>query len=151
MAAVGDGGAVILESVVGGSAAGFITREHISPRARRLHVQVRHLLIFYLIGGCFLDALALDILTIPIFYPVILALGYDIIWFGVMIVVVTMMGVITPPVGVCVYVVAGMARDVPMENVFRGSMPFLWMLVLAAVLFTAFPQIVTFLPDLMTK
>jgi C4-dicarboxylate transporter, DctM subunit len=106
------------------------------------------IIIFYLIGGCFLDALALDILTIPIFYPVILALGYDIIWFGVMIVVVTMMGVITPPVGVCVYVVAGMARDVPMEKVFRGSMPFLWALVLAAMLLVIFPSIATFLPAL---
>jgi len=106
------------------------------------------IIVFYLIGGCFLDALALDILTIPILYPVILALGYDIIWFGVMIVVVTMMGVITPPVGVCVYVVAGMARDVPMEKVFRGSLPFLWMLILAAILLTIFPKIATFLPAL---
>lgn len=106
------------------------------------------IIIFYLIGGCFMDALALDILTIPIFYPVILALGYNIIWFGVMIVVVTMMGVITPPVGVCVYVVAGMARDVPMEKVFRGSMPFLWALVLAAILLVIFPSIATFLPAL---
>ena len=73
---------------------------------------------FYLFGGCFLDALALDILTIPIFYPVVQALGYDVIWFGVMIVVATMMGVITPPVGVCVYVVSGMARDVPLEKIY---------------------------------
>jgi tripartite ATP-independent transporter DctM subunit len=107
------------------------------------------IILFYLVGGCFLDALALDILTIPIFYPVIKALGCDVIWFGVMIVVVTMMGVITPPVGVCVYVVGGMARDVPLEKVFRGSLPFLWALVVAAALFTAFPQIVTFLPGLL--
>lgn len=106
------------------------------------------IIIFYLIGGCFLDALALDILTIPIFYPVVVALGFDIIWFGVMIVVVTMMGVITPPVGVCVYVVGGMTRDVPLEKIFRGSMPFLWMLVLAAILLIIFPQIATFLPSL---
>ncbi len=106
------------------------------------------IMVFYLVGGCFLDALALDILTIPIFYPLVLALGYDIIWFGVMIVVVTMMGVITPPVGVCVYVVGGMARDVPIEKVFRGSMPFLWALVFAALLLVIFPQIATFLPSL---
>ncbi|HPY31030.1 MAG TPA: TRAP transporter large permease [Verrucomicrobiota bacterium] len=106
------------------------------------------IILFYLVGGCFLDALALDILTIPIFYPVVLALGYDLIWFGVMIVVVTMMGVITPPVGVCAYVVSGMARDVPLEKIFRGSLPFLGALVLAAVLITVFPQIVTFLPSL---
>lgn len=101
---------------------------------------------FYLVGGCFIDALALDILTIPIFYPVVQALGFDLIWFGVMIVLVTMMGVITPPVGVCAYVVSGMSRDVPLENVFKGSMPFLWALVAAAVLMTIFPQIVLWLP-----
>jgi C4-dicarboxylate transporter, DctM subunit len=106
------------------------------------------IILFFLVGGCFLDALALDILTIPIFYPVVLALGYDIIWFGVMIVLVTMMGVITPPVGVCVYVVSGMARDVPLEKVFRGSLPFLWALVVAAILLVIFPQIATFLPTL---
>jgi C4-dicarboxylate transporter DctM subunit len=106
------------------------------------------IIIFYLIGGCFLDALALDILTIPVFYPVIKALGYDLIWFGVMIVVVTMMGVITPPVGVCVYVVSGMARDVPMEKVFKGSMPFLYALIAAAIILTMFPQIVLWLPNL---
>lgn len=106
------------------------------------------IILFYLVGGCFLDALALDILTIPIFYPVILALGYDLLWFGVMIVVVTMMGVITPPVGVCAYVVSGMARDVPLEKIFRGSLPFLGALVFAAILLTAFPSLVTFLPSL---
>ena len=109
------------------------------------------IVLFYLIAGCFVDALALVLLTIPIFYPVVTKLGFDSIWFGVMIVLVTQMGTITPPVGVCVYVVGGMARDVPLEKIFRGSMPFLWMLVLAAILLTAFPKIATFLPELMTK
>lgn len=106
------------------------------------------IILFYLVGGCFLDALALDILTIPIFYPVVVALGGDLIWFGVMIVVVTQMGVITPPIGVNVYVVSGMARDVPIEKIFRGTMPFLGALVVAAILLTVFPGIVTFLPGL---
>jgi tripartite ATP-independent transporter DctM subunit len=106
------------------------------------------IILFYLVGGCFLDALALDILSIPIFYPVIKALGYDLIWFGVMIVVVTMMGVITPPVGVNVYVVSGMARDVPMEKVFKGSMPFLYAIIVASIILTAFPQIALWLPSL---
>jgi tripartite ATP-independent transporter DctM subunit len=74
------------------------------------------IILFYLVGGCFLDALALDILTIPIFYPVVLALGYDLIWFGVMIVVVTMMGVITPPVGVCAYVVTAWRAMCPWKR-----------------------------------
>ncbi|HOH42374.1 MAG TPA: TRAP transporter large permease subunit, partial [Candidatus Hydrogenedentes bacterium] len=104
--------------------------------------------IFYLLAGCFVDALALVLLTIPIFYPVIVELGYDPIWFGVVIVVVTQMGVISPPVGVNVYVVGGIERDIPLSTIFKGSMPFLCTLIVAAVLLTLFPQISLFLPGL---
>jgi C4-dicarboxylate transporter, DctM subunit len=107
------------------------------------------IILFYLIGGCFLDALALDILTIPIFYPIVLALGGDLIWFGVMIVVVTQIGVITPPIGVNVYVVSGLARDIPVQSIFRGTLPFLGALLVAALVLMLFPQLVTFLPDLL--
>ena len=72
-----------------------------------------------------------------------------IFWFGVIIVVVTRMGVISPPVGVNVYVVSGIERDIPLSTVFRGAMPFLWTLVLAAAILVAFPQISLFLPGLM--
>jgi C4-dicarboxylate transporter, DctM subunit len=106
------------------------------------------IIFFYLVAGCFVDALALVFLTVPIFYPVILKLNYDLVWFGVIIVVVTQMGVITPPVGVNVYVVSGIARDVPMQGIFRGSMPFLWALIVASAILVAFPQIATFLPNL---
>jgi C4-dicarboxylate transporter DctM subunit len=106
------------------------------------------IILFFLIAGCFIDSLALVLLTIPIFYPVILKLGYDPIWFGVMVVVITQMGVITPPVGVNVYVVSGIERDIPLQSIFKGSLPFLYMLILAAVLFIIFPQICTFLPNL---
>ncbi len=98
---------------------------------------------FYLIAGAFLDALALVMLTIPIFYPVVLKLGFDPIWFGVVIVLVTQMGVISPPVGVNVYVVSGMDRAVPLQSVFKGALPFLAALVVAALLLLAFPEIVT--------
>ena len=106
------------------------------------------IIIFYLIAGCFVDALALVLLTIPIFYPVVTNLGFDPIWFGVMIVVVTQMGMISPPVGVCVYVVSGIERDVPLETIFRGSMPFLVALIVAAILLILFPSIALFLPGL---
>ena len=70
-------------------------------------------------------ALALILLTIPIFLPVaVTVLGYDPIWFGVIIVMVVAMGVITPPVGMNVYIVKGIARDVPLETIFRGIWPF---------------------------
>lgn len=103
----------------------------------------------YLIGGAFIDALALVMLTVPIFYPIIVDLGYDPIWFGVIIVLVTQMGVITPPVGINVYVVNGIARDIPLETIFRGILPFLVALIFGTLSLIAFPQIVTFLPTLL--
>jgi len=106
------------------------------------------IVLIYLLGGCFMDALALITLTIPIFYPVVLALGFDPIWFGVIIVLVTEMGVITPPVGVNVYVIKGIAKDVPLETIFKGVLPFLGALLVAIGILMAFPQIATFLPDL---
>jgi len=106
-------------------------------------------ILFYLVAGSFIDALALVMLTIPIFYPVVIALGFDPIWFGVIIVVVTQMGVITPPVGVNVYVVGGIERDVPLQTIFKGALPFVGALVVAAAILMAFPEICTFLPSRM--
>jgi tripartite ATP-independent transporter DctM subunit len=105
------------------------------------------ILLFYIVSGCFVDALALVFLTTPIFYPVVLELGFDPIWFGVMIVLVTQIGVITPPVGVNVYVVSGMERDIPLHAIFKGAVPFVWALVVSAILLIMFPQIATFLPE----
>jgi len=106
------------------------------------------IILFYLIAGCFVDALALVFLTVPIFYPVVLKLGYDPIWFGVVIVLVTQMGVITPPVGVNAYVVGGMERSVPLQTIFRGCMPFLAALAVAAVLLILIPGIALWLPNM---
>ncbi len=103
----------------------------------------------YLIGGCVIDSLALIMLTIPIFYPVILFLAYDPVWFGVIIVLVTQIGVITPPVGINVYVVSGVARDVPLDVIFKGVLPFLAALLIGTLLLIPFPQIALFLPNLM--
>jgi len=107
----------------------------------------------YFVGGCLMDALALVMLTIPIFFPVILDLGYDPIWFGVIIVLITQIGVITPPVGINVYVVFGVAQsvvgDVPLESIFKGIVPFLIAIVAGIIIMTIFPQIILYLPDLM--
>jgi C4-dicarboxylate transporter DctM subunit len=104
----------------------------------------------YLIAGCFMDSLAMITLTVPILYPVILKLGFDPIWFGVIIVLVGEMGVITPPVGINVYVIKGVTLDVPLETIFKGIFPFLIALVVCTVLLIAFPQIALFLPSFMT-
>jgi C4-dicarboxylate transporter DctM subunit len=108
------------------------------------------IVLMYLIGGCFMDALALITLTIPIIFPLVIAMGFDPIWFGVIIVLVTEMGVITPPVGVNVYVIKGIAKDVPLETIFKGIFPFLGALIVAVGILMAFPQIATFLPSLIT-
>jgi len=107
------------------------------------------IILVYLFGGCFMDALAMIMLTIPIFYPVSQALGYDPIWFGVVIVLITEMGVITPPVGVNVYVVYGVAKDVPLETIFKGVFPMLIALLICNIILLVFPQIALFLPGLM--
>ncbi|MFO7737527.1 MAG: TRAP transporter large permease [Desulfatiglandaceae bacterium] len=107
------------------------------------------IILVYLFGGCFMDALAMIMLTIPIFYPVAETLGFDPIWFGVVIVLITEMGVITPPVGVNVYVVYGVAKDVPLEVIFKGVFPMLLALLFCNLILLLFPQIALFLPSLM--
>ena len=107
------------------------------------------IVMVYLFGGCFMDALAMIMLTIPIFFPVAQTLGFDPIWFGVVIVLITEMGVITPPVGVNVYVVYGVAKDVPLEAIFRGVLPMLLALLVCNAILLFFPQIALFLPGLM--
>ena len=88
------------------------------------------------------------LLTIPIFYPLAVdTLGYDPIWFGVMIVYVVAMGVITPPVGINVYVVHGVAEGVSVQRIFSGIWPFLIAIIIASALLMIFPEIATFLPN----
>jgi C4-dicarboxylate transporter DctM subunit len=106
------------------------------------------IVLLYLILGCFVDAMALVLLTIPAFYPVVTALGYDPIWFGVLIVVVMGMATISPPVGMNVYVIAGIARDVPMAKLFRATGPFLLIELLFVLLLMGVPQIALWLPRL---
>jgi len=117
---------------------------HVPP-----YVIIGLIIFIYLIMGCLMDSLAMIMLTIPIFYPVILTLGYDPIWFGVIIVLVTGMGVITPPVGINVYVVAGVARDVPLHVIFRGTLYLLAAQIVTAILLIFFPGITLFLPGFM--
>ena len=106
------------------------------------------IVFIYLIGGCFMDAMALVVLTVPVIYPVIVRLGFDPIWFGVIIVLVSEMGVITPPVGVNVYVIKGIAPEVPLETIFKGIFPFLIAILINTGILMAFPKIALILPNL---
>jgi C4-dicarboxylate transporter DctM subunit len=108
------------------------------------------ILVMYLIAGCFMDSLAMVTLTVPILYPTVVALGFDPIWFGVIIVLVVEMGVITPPVGINVYIIKGVAPDVPMGKIFKGAMAFLVGMIILAGLLLVFPQLATWLPSFVT-
>jgi TRAP-type C4-dicarboxylate transport system permease large subunit len=106
------------------------------------------IIFIYLIGGCFMDSMALVVLTVPVIYPVVVRLGFDPIWFGVIIVLVAEMGVITPPVGVNVYVIKGIAPEVPLEKIFKGIFPFLVALIINTLILMAFPRLALILPGL---
>ncbi|NLM76861.1 MAG: TRAP transporter large permease [Ruminococcaceae bacterium] len=109
------------------------------------------ILLIYLLLGCVIDALALILLTIPIFYPVAVnVLGYDPIWFGVIIVLIVALGVITPPVGMNVFIIQGVVKDLPVERIFKGVWPFVLALFICIAILVVFPQLVTFLPALVS-
>jgi TRAP-type C4-dicarboxylate transport system permease large subunit len=97
-----------------------------------------------------MDSMGLIVVTVPIFYPIVLELGFDPIWFGVIVVLVGEMGVITPPVGVNVFVIKGIAPDIPLERIFRGILPFLVALIVFTIVIMIFPELATYLPSLIT-
>ena len=97
------------------------------------------ILICYIIGGCVMDALAFLLVSLPIFYPLVTKLGYDPIWFGQVITIVTTMGSIMPPIGICCYVVAGMAKDIPLATVFRGGLYYIPAYIVSILLLMASP------------
>ena len=125
--------------------AGWVSELPVSPMAIFAVI-----VLVYIIAGCVIEALPLIMLTVPIFFPVVVALGFDPIWFGVIIVLVAQMGLITPPVGVSAYVIKGVAPDVPLGTIFRGAITFLPAMVICVIILMAFPKIALFLPNLMS-
>jgi tripartite ATP-independent transporter DctM subunit len=109
------------------------------------------LVCIYLVLGCFLDAVSMMVLTMPVIFPVIVALNFDPIWFGVVCVLMMNAGLITPPVGLNVYTIAGIVQDVPMKEVFKGALPFLVAILVTTVIITIFPAIATYLPSRMIR
>ena len=105
-------------------------------------------MVIYALGGCIMDALSFLLVTISVFFPMIQKLGYDPIWFGVIIVILLEMGAITPPVGINVYVIKGVARDVELSVVFKGVLPFFITMIVCIGILMLFPQIALFLPGL---
>ena len=105
--------------------------------------------LIYVAMGCVFDSLAMILLTIPIFFPIVEPLGVDGVWFGIIVIIVVEIGLITPPIGMNVFMVKTVLRDVEVWTVFNGVWPFLGATLIGLALIIAFPQIALFLPDLM--
>jgi len=142
-------GATIFGHFISVTRVPFELSEWVGGLALSPNVIMGFIIFGYLIGGCFMDSLALITLTVPILYPLVLSLGFNSIWFGVIIVLVGEMGVITPPVGINVYVIKGVAPDIPLETIFRGIFPFLAAIIVCIAILIVFPQIALFLPSFM--
>jgi tripartite ATP-independent transporter DctM subunit len=107
------------------------------------------ILLFYVILGMFMDAIGMLLLTLPVVYPAVIGLGYDPIWFGIVVVKMAEICLITPPIGLNCFVVNGVRPDIPLTTVFRGIMPFFIADVITVGMFLAFPQIILWVPQLM--
>jgi C4-dicarboxylate transporter, DctM subunit len=107
------------------------------------------IMLLYLVLGCLMDALAMIILTVPIIFPVIVTLGFDPIWFGVLIVMVVELGLIHPPVGMNIFVIKSVVEDVKISTIFYGVLPFIVTDILRLIILIAFPIIALYLPSQM--
>jgi len=112
-------------------------------------VVILAIVAIYLVLGCALESISMVLLTVPIFFPIVVGLKYDPIWFGILVVVVTEISMITPPVGLNIFVINAMAPDVPSGTVVRGLVPFILAEIVLVLLLLAVPQMATLLPSLM--
>jgi len=141
-------GAVIFGRFLTISRLPFMAVDFVASQDIPGYVVIICILIIYGIAGCIMDALGFLLISIPIFFPMAIKLGYDPIWFGCILTVVTTMGAITPPVGICAYVVAGMSKDIPLSLVFKGVLWFIPAYCASMAVIIIFPEIVLFLPSL---
>jgi tripartite ATP-independent transporter DctM subunit len=107
------------------------------------------IILIFIIFGCIIDSLALVLLFTPIFFPVITSLGFDPLWFGVIIVIVMQQGMMTPPIGMSCFIINAVAKDVPLSRIFKGVMPFWIATIVIIIMLIAFPKIALFLPSIM--
>ena len=113
------------------------------------YVVVSAIILAFMVMGCFMEGLSIMFLAVPIVYPIVIRMGFDPIWFGVIITLTMEMSLITPPVGVNVFVLHGVVKDVPMYTIFRGILPFWIAMIICIVILIIFPQIALFLPNTM--
>ncbi|MDE2662505.1 MAG: TRAP transporter large permease [Gemmatimonadota bacterium] len=142
-------GAFVFKVFLGLTGIAFVAAEWVGEQGFSGAQVVVLVLLMFIVLGTFLDGFAMLVLTVPLVQPILESLGVDMIWFGVMIVVTLEMGLISPPVGLNIFVVKGVAPDVAVRTMFRGILPF-WLAMLAALILIAlFPRIATFLPNAM--
>lgn len=120
-----------------------VTTLDVSP-----YVILALILIVYFFLGMFLEGIAIMVLTLPIVYPMITQLGFDGLWFGIIMVMILNIGVLTPPLGLSVYIISGVVKDVPIEKIFLGVIPSIITMIIFTIILVIFPEIVTFLPSL---
>lgn len=129
-------------SGIAGAMGGFVSGLDMHPMA-----VMAVILLIYLVLGCFLDSLAMILLTVPIFFPIVTQLGFDPVWFGIIVVMVAELGLITPPIGMNVFVIKGMAPDVPLKAIYVGVLPFVLGQIILISLVFLLPEIALWLPD----
>jgi tripartite ATP-independent transporter DctM subunit len=127
----------------------MLLAEFVGGLAINRYIIVVFIMVIFMLLGCIMDCLAIILLTAPIFLPVIQTLGFDPIWYGVLMVLASDQGLMTPPVGMSVYIVSGMAKDIPMPKIFRGTMPFVGAIFLCILIVIFFPQISLWLPSVL--
>ena len=124
----------------------YVSSLEVSPLAL-----IALLVLFYLLLGCFLDALAMMITTIPILFPIVVQIGYDPIWFGVFVVIMCELALLTPPVGMNLYIVQGVRRSGQLTDVIRGVVPFFAGILVLVGLMAVYPQFILWLPQAMAQ
>ncbi len=129
-------------SGIAGALSGFVSGLDMHPM-----LVMAIILLIYLVMGCFLDALAMILLTVPIFFPIITDLGFDPVWFGVIVVMVVELGLITPPIGMNVFVIKGMVPDVKLSSIYLGVIPFVIAQFVLIILVFLIPDIALWLPE----
>ena len=105
--------------------------------------------LVYLFLGMIMDELPMIMLTVPIFWPIAKELGFDVVWFGIYIILSMELGAISPPVGLNCFIISGVAKDVPLSTIYKGALPFMLTIFVGIALLAAFPQIAMVLPNLM--
>ncbi|WP_424974153.1 TRAP transporter large permease [Dinoroseobacter sp. S124A] len=142
-------GAFVFKTFVGFTGVTYALTQWVGAQGFTAMQVVVAILLAFIVLGTFLEGFAILVLTIPLVQPILQSLGVDLIWFGVLMVIVLEMALISPPVGINVFVVKGIAREVPLGTIFRGIWPFWFAMLAAVILVLLIPDLALLLPDTM--